>query len=192
MHHMRRGDFDAAWKVSDAVMSTRPSGSCAHLPRHLQYVWDGRPLDGKRVLIRCYHGLGDTIQFIRFAPAVKAIAAEVNVWAQPGLLPLLATMAGIDHLAPLHDGVPDVDYDVDVEVMELPHVLRCTLATLPAEVPYLHAEPAAPLDDDLFHVGLVTTVGAWDKLRSIPLELFGGLAELPGVRVHLLHAAPRS
>jgi hypothetical protein len=192
LRHMRRGDFDAAWTVSDEVMGARPPGSCAHLPRHQQYVWDGRPLAGKRVLIRCYHGLGDTIQFIRFAPAVKAVATEVIVWAQPQLLPLLETMDGIDRLEPLHDGVPDVAYDVDVEVMELAHVLRCTLATLPAAVPYLHAAPAESFDDGLFHVGLVCEVGAWDKLRTIPLELFGVLADLPGVRIHLLHGASQA
>ena len=90
-------------------------------------------LEGKRVLIRCYHGLGDTIQFIRFAPMVKKIAKEVIVWAQPKLIPLLETMDGIDQLLPLHDGTPEVEYDVDVETMELPHIFRTTLDTLPAQ-----------------------------------------------------------
>lgn len=65
MRHMRRGDFAAAWEVSDEVLRGRAGQACDHLPRHFQWVWDGEPLAGKRVLIRCYHGLGDTIQFIR-------------------------------------------------------------------------------------------------------------------------------
>jgi len=90
---VRRGAFEAAWAISDAVLQARASVPCWHLPRHLQYIWDGTPLAGKRVLVRCYHGLGDTIQFIRYAPLIKTIAREVIVWAQPALLPLLRTYA---------------------------------------------------------------------------------------------------
>src|SRR5829696_3315115 len=89
MHHMRRGAFEQAWIFSDEVLESRAGKPCWHLPRHLQYVWDGTSLKGKRVLIRCYHGLGDTIECIRYAPLVHAIAAEVIVWAQPPLIPLL-------------------------------------------------------------------------------------------------------
>src|SRR3954467_8835143 len=83
MECMRRGDFAGAWCISDQVLRERAGQSCWDWPRHLQYIWDGRPLDGKRVLIRCYHGLGDTVQFIRYAPLVKRIAHRVLVWAQP-------------------------------------------------------------------------------------------------------------
>jgi hypothetical protein len=101
---MQRGAFEAAWGVSDAVLRARAGVPCEHWPRHLQYIWDGTPLAGKRVLVRCYHGLGDTIQFIRYVPLIKEIAREVMVWTQPALLPLLRTMRGIDLLLPLHDG----------------------------------------------------------------------------------------
>lgn len=50
---------------------------CWDRPRHLQYVRTGAPLEGRRVLIRCYHGLGDTLQYIRFAPLVKRVASRV-------------------------------------------------------------------------------------------------------------------
>jgi hypothetical protein len=110
------------------VLQARASVPCWHWPRHLQYIWDGTPLAGKRVLVRCYHGLGDTLQFIRYAPLIKTIAREVIVLAQPALLPLLRTMRGIDRLLPLHNGAPDVEYDVDVESMKLPHIFRTTLA----------------------------------------------------------------
>lgn len=185
--HMRYGHFEAAWAVSDRVMRTRAPGSCAHLPRHMQHVWDGSPLAGRRVLIRCYHGLGDTIQFIRYAPLVRAVATEVSVWAQAELIPLLRTVPGIDRIEPVHDGSPELEYDVDVESMELPHVFRSTLATLPAEVPYLHAEPARVVHDGRLMVGLVCTAGEWDRTRSIPIELLAPLGALHGVDVRLLH-----
>jgi hypothetical protein len=130
---MRRGDFATAWKISDAVLATKKDQT--DLPRWFQSVWDGRSVVGKRVLVRCYHGLGDTIQFIRYARLLKAIAAEVIVWVQPSLIPLLRSVRGIDQLLPLHDGAPEVEYDVDVELNELPYLFRTTLATAPADVP---------------------------------------------------------
>jgi hypothetical protein len=188
--HMRRGEWAAAWEVSDAVLRARAGVPRWHLPRHEQYVWDGTPLAGRRVLVRCYHGLGDTIHFIRYAPLVKALAAEVTVWAQPALLPLLATARGIDRLLPLHDGAPDAEYDVDVELMELPHVFRTTLETVPAEVPYLHADPAPLPRDGRLAVGVVWGSGEWDDRRSIPFPLLAPLAEVPGVALHVLQDGP--
>ncbi|HEX8904408.1 MAG TPA: hypothetical protein VF771_06170 [Longimicrobiaceae bacterium] len=183
---VRRGDFAAAWRASDAVLRTHAGVPCWHRPRHEQWVWDGTPLDGRRVLIRCYHGLGDTIQFIRYAPMVKAVAAEVAVWAQPALIPLLRTAEGIDRLLPLHDGACEAEYDVDVEVMELAHVFRTTLETIPARIPYLHADPAQLARDGRLAVGLVWRSGDWDELRSIPFPLLRPLAEIPGVALHVL------
>jgi hypothetical protein len=65
MQHMRKGEFNDAWKLSDLVLASGVNRN-PELPRHFQGVWDGSPLNGKRVLVRCYHGLGDTIQFIRY------------------------------------------------------------------------------------------------------------------------------
>jgi hypothetical protein len=173
MDAMLRGDFAAAWEISDAVLRERAGQPCWELPRHLQWIWNGTPLDGKRVLIRCYHGLGDTLQFIRYAPLVRARAAEVIVWAPPALLPILATMQGIDRLAPLHDGAFEGDYDIDVEVMELPHLFHTTLETIPAEVPYLHAEPLALADDrdtvgPLVRRGSSPAAGAQERTATGP------------------------
>ncbi len=190
MRHMRGGDFEAAWRVSDAVLRSRAGASCAHWPRHEQWVWNGEPLDGKRVLVRCYHGLGDTLQFIRYAARLQAVAREVIVWAQPELIPLLSTARGIDRLLPLHDGAPDAEFDADVEVMELAHIFRDTPATLPAEVPYLHADPAPLPRDGRLAVGLVWKAGGWDERRSIPPELLAPLAEIPSVKLHVLQRGP--
>ncbi|MBX6369205.1 MAG: ADP-heptose--LPS heptosyltransferase [Rhodospirillales bacterium] len=184
---MRAGDFARAWELSDRVLAARlaagkPSWDA---PRHLQWIWDGRPLAGRRVLVRCYHGLGDTIQFARFLPLLAAMAREVIVWAPSSLLPLLATMHDAGRLLPLHDGTPDVPYDVDIELMELPHALRITLAALPAEVPYLHP-PAAPRLSPELAVGVVPSAGSWDPRRSIEPPLLGRLAAIQGVALYNL------
>lgn len=187
---MRRGDFAAAWSISDAVLRERAGTPCWHLPRHEQYVWDGTPLEGRRVLIRCYHGLGDTIQFIRYAPLVGRIAREVIVWAQPELVPLVRGVRGVSRVLRLHDGAPRARYDVDVEIMELPHVFRTTLGTVPGDVPYVHVRPARLPRDGRLAVGLVWRAGDWDDRRSLPPELMVPLARIPGVAVHVLQRGP--
>jgi hypothetical protein len=187
---MRRGEFEAAWEVSDAVLRSRSGVECWRLPRHLQHIWTGAPLDGKRVLVRCYHGLGDTIQFIRYAPRLRSLASQVIVWAQPALLPLVRGVRGVDHAIPLHDGAPDADYDVDVELMELPHVFRTTPRTIPAEIPYLNVDPVPLPRDDVLSIGLAWQAGDWDERRSVPFDLLSRLADVPGTRLYVLQHRP--
>ena len=194
--HMRAGDFAAAWAVSDGVLAARRDAGFPPTwdqPRHLQPVWNGESLDGKRVLVRCYHGLGDTVQFIRYAPLLRTVAREVIVWAQPGLVPLVETVPGVDRVLPLHDGMPEAEFDVDLEIMELPHAFRSTVGTLPAGVPYLHVAPAEdlPRTPGRRAVGLVWESGAWDARRSVPAGLVAEvLGEVRGVEWHLLQRGP--
>ncbi len=186
MRHMRAGEFARAWDVSDMVLRERGRRSALELPRHFQWIWNGAPLDGKRVLIRCYHGLGDTIQFSRYAALVRQRARQVIVWAQPELLALLATVRGIDELLPLRKGAPDVEFDVDVESMELPHVFRSTLTTLPTAVPYLDVVPAKLTADGDLQLGIVWKCGDWAPERAVPVELLAPVARVPGVTLHVL------
>lgn len=186
MRHMRAGDFTHAWEVSDEVLRARGGEECHDLPRHFQWIWRGDSLAGKRVLIRCYHGLGDTIQFIRYAPLVRQMASRVIVWAQPQLRDLLGSADGIDELRPLHDDAPDVDYDSDVESMELPHIFRSTLETLPNRVPYLQIKPANLARDRNLQVGLVWECGDWAPERAVPLQLILQLGDVEGVTFHIM------
>lgn len=175
------GDFASAWQCGDRILERTRGQRDWTAPRNVQQIWDGTPLAGRRVLIRCYHGLGDTIQFIRYAPLVRAVAEDVAVWAQPDLLALLDTVSGIDRTLPLHDGAPDIAYDVDVEVMELPWIFRTTLATIPHEVPYLHAAPVSLPSDGRPRVGVVWRGGDWDPRRCIPFHAFATLFECQDV-----------
>jgi hypothetical protein len=187
MEHMRRGEFDRAWRNSDILLRQHLAAPPdAHdVPRHQQVVWNGASLHGKRVLVRCYHGLGDTIQFIRYVPLLKTIAAHVTVWAQPSLITLLSTACGIDRIISLHDGTPDCDYDVDVEVMELPYVFRTTIETIPARIPYLHVDASA-LGNCKMKLGLVWRGGDWDPRRDVPFDLLTRLAEIQEISFYVL------
>lgn len=176
----RRGDFASAWQASDRILQRHAAAPDFTRPRHLQSVWRGESPLGKRVLVRCYHGLGDTIQFVRFIPRLAMIAREVIVWAQPSLIPLLRGVRGIDVLLPLHDGSPDVEYDIDIEIMNLAHLLRATLDTIPREVPYLDVEPAR-LSGPRPRIGIAWRAGDWDRQRSIPFEDLRPLLDLKGI-----------
>ncbi|MEO6546844.1 MAG: hypothetical protein ABIN94_02555 [Ferruginibacter sp.] len=187
MRSMRQGDFPVAWQHCDKVLESRAGKPCWHLPRHFQYIWNGTPLEGKRVLVRCYHGLGDTIQFARYLPVLKEITTEVIVWVQPKLIPLLQSMCGISELLALHDGTPQVDFEVDVEIMELPYIFRSTINTIPAQVPYLHITRHPIFSNKKKHtVGLVWKSGDWDENRSIPFSLFLPLAEIKEIDFYML------
>jgi hypothetical protein len=190
---MRAGDFEEAWKVSDRALAAGINRDYGRVPRHHQCIWDGTALPGKRVLIRCYHGLGDTIQFIRYAKLVKEIASQVIVWAQPPLVELIATAGTADRILPLHDGIPDVKYDVDAEIMELQYIFRTTLSTVPAAVPYLHVDPLPlSMEKGPPSVGLVWHGGDWDKARSVPFSLLRTLSGIGGARFYILQANPAS
>lgn len=184
LHAMRRGDFVTAWNISDTLLHT--SQNETDLPRWFQRVWDGSSVIDKRVLLRCYHGLGDTLQFIRYAPLLKAISAQVIVWTQPSLIPLLQSVRGIDRLLPLHDGEPEVEYDVDLELNELPHLFRTTLTSIPADVPYIFVEPASLPRSGPLRVGLIWQSGDWDNRRSIPFSDVKRLGHVPGIDWHIL------
>jgi len=183
LHAMRLGDFDSAWKISDAILRIPDQ---TDLPRWFQRVWDGSSVTDKRVLVRCYHGLGDTIHFIRYATLLKAISAEVIVWTQPSLIPLLRSVRGIDQLLPLHDGAPEVEYDVDLELNELPHLFRTTLASIPADVPYIFVEPASLPRNGRLRVGLIWQSGDWDERRSVSFSEVKRLEQVRGIEWHIL------
>lgn len=189
---MRRGDFAAAWSISDALLPTGSLEDHNKLPRHLRSIWNGQPVTGQRVLVRCYHGLGDTIHYIRYVPLLKTKAREVIVWAQPSLIPLLRTVNGVDQLIELHDGAPGIEYDVDLEISELPYVFRTTLSSIPADVPYVHVEPARLPNDERLRIGLIWQSGDWDTSRSIPFDQIQRLADLSGIDWHILQRDPQS
>jgi hypothetical protein len=168
MTAMRRGDYAAAWAISDRVLAARdPAGrDDPRLPYHLRWVWDGRPFRNRHVLIRCYHGLGDTLQFARALPVLRRQVASLTVEVQPELLGLMATVPGTDRLIPFILNAPAPPSECDIEIMELQHALRLLPDTV--RPPYLSAPPAS-LPPGV--VGVCCAAGAWDPARSIPAAL---------------------
>jgi hypothetical protein len=195
---MRGADLQRAWDICDWNLHEYcKSGPAKHTgERHFQRIWRGEKLEDRRVLVRCYHGLGDTIQFVRLAKPLREIAREVLIWVQPELLGLLRRVDGIDSLHPLHDGAPDLDYDVDIEIMELAHALRVTPEVIARRVPYLHVaqSPSHPFTQSVqrppISVGLVWEAGNWDRRRSVPPRVLKRLNSIPGIQLYSLQQGP--
>lgn len=170
---IRRGDYRTAWAANDAVLAGRATPpDDPRLPYHLRYVWDGRPFDRRDVLVRCYHGLGDTLQFVRYLPALRARAASLTLEAQPELLPLLRGVRGADRVIPFDVAAPAPPAACDIEVMELAHTLRLAPEAVPP--PYLDGisiKSPLPLGEGgpVLTIGLCAQAGDWDRDRSAPL-----------------------
>lgn len=170
---MLLGDFETAWKESDAI--SRRGNPDPHR------FWDGQSFEGRNVLIRCLHGLGDTLQYIRYAPLVREKAATVTVEAQPLLKSLLDQANIADRV--ITWGEPEPFWDQQIEIVELPRVFRSTVNSIPRRTPYIRAPVAT--GDRTFHekspmrIGLVWASGTFNPARSIPLENLSVLFDMP-------------
>jgi tetratricopeptide (TPR) repeat protein len=190
---IRLGDYPRGW----AELERRPDAEklACQLGRPL---WDGSPLKGRTILLVAEQGLGDTLQYVRYAPLVKERGGTVIVACQKALLPLLESCAGIDRLVP-QNAIPP-DYDVFAPLLSLPRIFSTTLETVPAPVPYLNARPEL-VDfwrNELRGVGRFRVGVAWqgsrdyghDRLRSFPLSQLEPLARVPGVALISLQKGP--
>jgi len=121
-------------------------------------VWDGSPLAGRTLLLYCEQGLGDSIQFIRFAPQIKAGGGQIVLLCPPELESLFQDLPGIDRVVVRISTLPRCD--LQAPLLSVPRLLGITLATLPAPVPYLSAPPA--------------TAAAWrQRLAGLPGRKIG-------------------
>lgn len=210
--HMMLGEFESAWQDADHVdafcLNPKSGFDAFHgdLPRHLRRVWRGESLRGKRVLVRCYHGLGDTIQFIRFIPSLREIVRSVTVECQAPLIPLLRRMPGIARLCPLDDPISPMGREVEIELMEAPRAMRATLATLPGREPYIRVPERLVRDaeDELRRmespgskgsrrrprVGIVWSSGDWNAGRSTRLRDWIRVLRMPGISFFSLQRGP--
>jgi tetratricopeptide (TPR) repeat protein len=103
-------------------------------------AWFGKTsLNGKRIILHAEQGLGDTIQFCRYASMVAALGARVTLEVQPALQELLADLEGVSELALAGSPLPPADFQCSI--MSLPGAFKTTLDTIPCRVPYIQADP---------------------------------------------------
>jgi len=175
-------------------------------------LWNGEPLTGKSLLLHAEQGLGDTIQFVRYASIFQSQGARVTVECQPPLLTLLSNsaiaadwiaapklepgstvVAGVEHL-------PDAGYQLPM--MSAPHRAGTTIKSIPFSNGYLHA-PSEAIRRWRNWLGSETSALragiCWagnpnhknDRNRSIPPELLSELEAANGVEwINLQKGSP--
>jgi hypothetical protein len=193
---MRAGDWEAAWRQTDRIELPRRAAQrrpgFARQPHQLW--WDGRPFAGERVLVRCEHGLGDTLLFSRFLPALARQARELHVMVQPPLVDLLRGGPGLGQVHNGWLGPHWPSHDVEIEVMELAYALRATPSTLPPPWPHLAAQVAGESvrveGDGRPRVGLLWSTSDWDLSRSVPAAALAPLLALEHLQFFALQQGP--
>lgn len=184
---LARGELERGWLEYEwrrKIPSLNPDA----LPQD-STEWTGEPVAGKTVLLIAEQGLGDTLQFIRYAPIVQQHGARVIAAVQPALIKILSTCNGVDEVVSL--GMPFPPHDFFCPMMSLPRLLSPTLDLIPKNIPYLPANSAliSRWRDRLaqvpgFKVGINwqgSPSFAADRYRSIPLIEFDALAQVKGV-----------
>lgn len=182
-----QGDFPQGWREYEWRWQTEDARPLS-FPQDL---WDGTPLEGRTILLHAEQGLGDTLQFIRFASLVKRLGGIVIAACQNPLLRILEGCSFLDRLVSIDGPLPS--FDTYAPLLSLPRILGTTLATIPADVPYLYAdaELISRWDDEFlsvpgFRVGIVWQGSPdcpGDRVRSIPLKHFESLAQVPGTHL---------
>ncbi|OIQ86705.1 beta-barrel assembly-enhancing protease [mine drainage metagenome] len=179
------GNFEPGWQLYEWGWNCGERGTPRNFPRPR---WLGeQPIDGKTLLIHAEQGLGDAIQFCRYAPMVAALAARVVLEVPAPLVALLSTLEG--DILVVQNGSALPDFDLYCPVMSLPLAFKTTISTIPAGIPYLHADPAKQRfwQERLGRktrprVGLAWSGSAThknDHHRSIPLHMLEPLLQLP-------------
>jgi tetratricopeptide (TPR) repeat protein len=164
--------------------------------------WDGSIFSGKRIFVHCEQGLGDTIQFARYLPMVKARGGTVIFEAPKALITIFDNFPGIDRLVEISSHKKTTEeFDFHAPLLSLPGIFKTTLETIPAEVPYIFADPQKTMlwqesvAKDYFKVGIVWAGGRLhkkDKNRSIGLKQFLPLSRIANVGLYGLQKGAAS
>lgn len=179
--------FEWRWRTAQGRPFAREFGVPA---------WDGAAsLDGRTILLHAEQGLGDTLQFVRYAPLVRARGARVLLEAPVPLAALLARQPFADRV--ITRGQPLPAFDLHCPLMSLPRAFGTTLETVPAPPRYLEPDPErvaawrvrlGPSTRPRVGIawsGAPTRPGAAE--RSVPLAAFAALLDARVEWVGLQH-----
>lgn len=190
------GDYAAGWQGFELRnrVAGRSDPALAGVPR-----WTGEPLDGRTIVLIAEQGLGDTIQFARFAAAFADMGANVQIRCPETLHALLAVAPGIAGVA--GPGADAGDADFHLPLLSVPGVLGVEPDAIPAAAGYLKATPEAAdawrmrLGGDMAarRIGLVWSGNPDNKTdykRSIALQDLAPVLARPGCTLFSLQVGP--
>jgi tetratricopeptide (TPR) repeat protein len=152
--------------------------------------WQGEDLAGRTLLLSTEQGMGDALQFVRFAAPLAKAGARVILRAPDAQAPLLATAPGVAAVVRTTDALPP--HDFQLPLLSVAGVLHTDASSIPAAVPYLSVArenaaavaPALAVPEGTLRVGLSWAGNrqqANDRRRSCPLAALAPLLELPDI-----------
>ncbi|MRW82490.1 tetratricopeptide repeat protein [Pseudoduganella sp. FT26W] len=139
---LARGDYERGWQGYEYRWVAKDLALSKAKRHFLKPQWTGREsLKGKTILLHAEQGLGDAIQFSRFAKTIQQRGARVvlEVWAP--LIPLMRTLEGVDQLIESGTDRPPA-FDYHIPLLSLPHALNTRIDTIPSAPFYLRSDPA--------------------------------------------------
>ena len=137
---LSQGDYARGWPHYEWRWKCANRFAMGEERHFVEPLWLGETsIAGKRLLIHCEQGLGDTLQFCRFAKQAADLGAVVILEVQPPLEALLRSLDGVSELVVRGARLPPFDYQCPL--MSLPLALHTTLETLPRPTRYLHSDP---------------------------------------------------
>jgi tetratricopeptide (TPR) repeat protein len=136
--HILLGEYEQGWKGYEWGWQCGERGE----PRkYAQATWLGdAAIAGKTLLIHAEQGFGDLIQFSRYVPMLEKLGAKVILEVPASLVDLMAGLS--PSLIVIKEGEALPAFDMVCPVMSLPLALKTTLATIPANIPYLSVSEA--------------------------------------------------
>jgi len=160
-----------------------------HLRGFAQPQWRGEPAAGQTLLIHAEQGMGDSLQFCRYAPLVAARGLRIILEVPAPLVRLLRSLTGVHQVIARGDPLPP--FDLHCPMLSLPLAMGTTLDSIPASIPYLHPAPVeiatwnARLPSTAPRIGLVwagsPALPAMDTRRSLPPAILAPLFDVPGL-----------
>lgn len=182
------GDFETGWRRHEVRWYARLGQPTRRVVPGPSWLGD-EDLTGRAILVHAEQGHGDTVQFLRYIPLLRARAARVILEVQPALKPMLAPMQ--DVLAFGEDRPP---YDLQCSFMSLPRAFRTTRDTIPAAVPYLTVPPASLAkwrrrlgpSDGRRRIAIAWTGASSVWNRSIPLPMLEPLFNRADCEFHIV------
>ncbi|HEX5865900.1 MAG TPA: DUF5672 family protein, partial [Casimicrobiaceae bacterium] len=182
------GQFAEGWSEYDARLALPELGRDRH--RFPGPLWDGATLSGKTLLVYPEQGLGDAVQFARYATLVADAGARCAIRCPESIAPLLATIPGVAEVT--RDGEALPRYDAHLPLLSLPRVFGTTSETIPAAVPYIAISDArrAAARATVVRTRATRAIGlCWagnaahgnDRNRSLPLAALTPLFTVPGI-----------
>jgi tetratricopeptide (TPR) repeat protein len=185
------------WKSRDFLKN-----NCFHKPDNFPHpILNGLDLAGQTIMIYAEQGLGDEIQFIRYAPLVAQHGAKVIIECHQELSSLLQSIEGVKQF--IVQGEPLPDFDMQCPLLTLPLVFNTTLENIPAEVPYISVtsmliqkwKDKIQQDNSRLKIGLVWQGNPKHKNdinRSIPFAHFSPFAKLSDITFYSLQKGKAS